>query len=195
MARPPGAAGSDRVHLHAVIADTLEQLRDAIEARHIRVENRVDASLPALHVDKPKFYRLFELLLKDEMAGLPAGSTVTISAGLFPGLAPGQQEIQVQLSDNGPGLSKEDLRLVFDPFAVDRSGSLKEYGIHLMACFFIVHHHSGRIDARSEPGQGTTFTLRLPTNPAQVPPAAEEQDFLQKVLLSEALWEKLISSD
>ena len=70
-----------------------------------------------------------------------------------------------------------------------------EYGIHLMACFFIVHHHGGRIDARGEPGQGTTFTLRMPTNPGKVPSTQEEQDFLQKVLLSESLWEKLISSD
>ena len=65
-----------------------------------------------------------------------------------------------------PGLPKEALRLVFDPFVV-RSDSPMEYGIHLMACYFIVHHHGGRIEARSEAGQGTTFTLRLPVNPTR----------------------------
>jgi hypothetical protein len=64
-----------------------------------------------------------------------------------------------------------------------------------MACYFIVHHHSGRIDARSEDGKGTTFTLRLPTNPSQIQPIQNEHEFLQKVLLSDSLWEKLITSD
>jgi signal transduction histidine kinase len=91
-------------------------------------------------------------------------------------------------------LPKEALRLVFDPFVV-RSDSPMEYGIHLMACYFIVHHHGGRIDARSEPGQGTTFALRLPVDPSQAPPLKDESEFLQKVLLSETLWEKLASSD
>jgi len=98
------------------------------------------------------------------------------------------------VSDNGPGLPKEALRLIFDPFVV-RSDSPMEYGIHLMACYFIVHHHGGRIDAASEPGQGTTFTLRLPLNPAQVSPAQDETDFFHKVLLNESLWEKLIAKD
>jgi signal transduction histidine kinase len=91
-------------------------------------------------------------------------------------------------------LPKEALRLVFDPFVV-RSDSPVEFGIHLMACYFIVHHHGGRISAVSEDGQGTTFSLRLPINPSQAPQAQEEQEFLQKVLLSETLWEKLISAD
>src|SRR5439155_25519850 len=110
------------------------------------------------------------------------------------GAPAGKQEIEVQVSNNGPGLPKEALRLVFDPFVV-RSDSPVEYGIHLMACYFIVHHHSGRIDARSEEGKGTTFTLRLPLNPEQAPAAPPEQDFLHKVLLNEGLFEKLISSD
>ena len=78
------------------------------------------------------------------------------------------------------------------PF-VARGGMPSEYGIHLMACFFIVHHHGGKIDARSQPGQGSTFTLRLPLHPERVEPAAAEADFLQKALLNEELWQKLIS--
>jgi hypothetical protein len=71
-----------------------------------------------------------------------------------------------------------------------------EYGINLMACYFIVHHHGGKIEAASEPGRGTTFTLKLPTNPAaQLPKTAEESDFVQKIIHNNSLWEKLISSE
>jgi two-component system probable response regulator PhcQ len=190
----PAFEFSDVVQLRQVVTESVEQLKDSFASKQIQVENIIPETLPALKVDKPKFYRLFELLLKDEIASLPQGSRVTLSATALSNGGPGKDTIQVQLSDNGPGLPKEALRLIFDPFVV-RSDSPMEYGIHLMACYFIVHHHGGRIDARSQDGQGTTFTLRLPTNPNQVTPAQNEQDFLQKVLLSDRLWENLISTD
>ena len=190
----PAFEFTDRVQLHEVVAEKVMLLKDGFAARNIEVENLVPTNLPALSVDGPKFFRLFELLLKDELASLPPGSRVTLSAKLLSPAGSERQEIEVQVSDNGPGLPKEELRLVFDPFVV-RSDSPMEYGIHLMACYFIVHHHSGHIDARSEEGVGTTFTLRLPLNPNQCPPPQNGQDFLQKVLLNETLWEKLISAD
>jgi two-component system, probable response regulator PhcQ len=190
----PAFTFGDQVRLHEVVAEAFVPLKDRFAAKQIEVENQVPPSLPVLNVDRPKFCRLFELLLKDELASLPPGSRVTISASLLNGARADKQEVQVQVSDNGPGLPKEALRLVFDPFVV-RSDSPMEYGIHLMACYFIVHHHGGRIDARSEEGKGTTFTLRLPVNPDLAPPLPDEQEFLQKVLLSETLWEKLISSE
>ncbi len=191
----PSFAFKDQVHLRQVVDQALDQLKEDLAARNLQVENRIPESLPVMSVDKPKFCRLFELLFKDEIASLPAGSRITLSASVLNHTPSDKQQIQVQVSDNGPGLPKESLRLVFDPFVV-RTDSPMEYGIHLMACFFIVHHHGGRIEARSETGQGTTFTLRLPVNPAAVPVAPQsEQDFLQKVLLSDTLWEKLISSE
>jgi two-component system probable response regulator PhcQ len=190
----PAFEFGDRVQLCRVVEENIDQLKPSFAAKNITIENNIPDSLPELNVDKPKFYRLFELLLKDEIASLPSGTRVTVSANMLNGAAADKQEIQVQVSDNGPGLPKEALRLVFDPFVV-RSDSPMEYGIHLMACYFIVHHHGGRIDARSEEGQGTTFTLRLPINPTQAPSTQIDQDFLHKVLLSETLWEKLISSE
>ena len=70
-----------------------------------------------------------------------------------------------------------------------------EYGIHLMACYFIVHHHNGKIEARNEDGRGTTFTIQMPVNPNLNAAAQSDTDFLQKVLLNDSIWEKLISSD
>jgi two-component system probable response regulator PhcQ len=185
----------DRVHVHTVVSDVVLQLKDGFEAKNIVVDNQISDALPVLHVDKPKFYRLFELLLKDEIASLPAGSRITFTAKAVAGTPPEQQQVEIEVSDNGPGLPKEALRLVFDPFVV-RSDSPMEYGIHLMACYFIVHHHGGRINARSGDGQGTTFTIRLLTNPTKAPISQKsDTDFLQKVLLNDSLWEKLISSE
>jgi two-component system probable response regulator PhcQ len=184
----------DPVHLHTVVSDVIAELKDGFAAKKLQVENHISASLPILHVDKPKFCRLFELLLKDEIASLPAGSRITLSAKADASKTTDQQYVEIEVRDNGPGLPKEALRLVFDPFVV-RSDSPMEYGIHLMACYFIVHHHSGRINARSENGQGTVFTIRLPTNPSHVVISQKnDTEFLQKVLLNDSLWEKLISS-
>jgi signal transduction histidine kinase len=194
VSEQPSFEFGHRVHLHEVVAEEVLRLKEGFLAKRIEVDNQIPVSLPMLNVDKPKFCRLFELLLKDEMASLPAGSRVTLSAQLLNGAESKRQEVQVLVSDNGPGLPKEALRLLFDPFVV-RSDSPAEYGIHLMACYFIVHHHGGRIDATSEGGRGTTFTLRLPVDPDSAPPPQNEQEFLQKVLLSETLWEKLISSE
>src|SRR5438132_211798 len=180
----PAFEFSDKVQLRQVLADTIEQLQDGFRQKSIQVENLVPESLPLMSVDKGKFYRLFELMLKDEIASLPAGSRIQLNAAVANGAAPEKQQIKIEVSDNGPGLPKEALRLVFDPFVV-RSDSPVEYGIHLMACYFIVHHHGGRIDAKSAEGEGTTFTIRLPVNPNQTPVTTQnDQDFLQKVLLN-----------
>jgi two-component system, probable response regulator PhcQ len=191
----PAFAFADPVQLHSVVAHIIDRLKEPLAAKHLTVENQIPESLPALNVDKPKFFRLFELLLKDEIASLPAGSRVTLSASLLDSGPVEKRQIRVQLHDNGPGLPTEALRLVFDPFVV-RSDSPMEYGIHLMACYFIVHHHGGRIEAKSDEGKGTTFTLHLPINPNQAPsPPQTESDLLHKVLLNQTLWEKLISSE
>jgi two-component system probable response regulator PhcQ len=190
---PPSSHFNDQVFIHETIAAVLKSFEDQFAARHIQVDNRVPDSLPALRADRPKFFRLFELLLKDELASLPAGSRLRLTAELQQkdGARP---EIQIQISDDGPGLTQEALRVVFDPFVV-RGDTPAEYGIHLMACFFVVYHHGGRIDAKSQPGRGTTFTICLPLNPERAVPPPDEQDFLRRVLLNEELWEKLISSE
>ena len=187
----PSVQFSDRVRLQEVVAAIVGDLKASSDAKQIQIENQIPDSLPELNVDKPKFYRLFELLIKDELASLPAGSRVTITAEALNG-GP-KPQVQVQISDNGPGIPEEALRVLFDPFVV-RSDAPAEYGIHLMACFFIVYHHGGKIEAKSTEGQGTTFTLRLPLNPER---AALELNhgLLQKSFLNEKIWEKLISSE
>lgn len=181
----------DRVVLREVLQNTIQQLTPALTSRQIQVDNQISDALPPMNVDLAKFERLFELLLKDEIASLPTGSRVTLTAQVLNDAA--KPEMQIQVSDNGPGLPQEALRVIFDPFVV-RADAPAEYGIHLMACYFIVFHHGGKIEAHSEEGKGTTFTLRLPLQPERTAAPAGDQDFLRKALLNESLWEKLIST-
>jgi len=181
---------ADEVSLAAVVGAALDTLKEPFAARKIEIENKIPGALPTLHADKPKFYRLFELLFKDELAMLPAGSKISLTAELHnTGTKP---EIVLQIVDNGPDLPQEALNVILDPFVVS-GGTPSEYGINLMACFFIVHHHGGKIEAKSQPGGGNRFTIRLPLHPEQVAPPPDETQFLQKALLNEGLWEKLLS--
>ncbi len=179
----------DQVRLHDVVAAVADGLKPSLSPKNLLLACDVPDSLPVLIVDKPKFQRLFELLLKDEIVSLPPGSQIAVSAR--PGATEGTIEVQVR--DNGPGLPKEALRLVFDPFIV-RSDSPMEFGLNLMACYFIVHHHGGRIDAHSEPGQGTAFTLRLLVDANRQSSSQENEELLQKIFVNNTLWEKLVSS-
>jgi two-component system, probable response regulator PhcQ len=187
----PATQFADEVSLADAVGAALEMFKEQFAARKIEIENKIPDSLPALHADKSKFYRLFELLFKDELAMLPAGSKISLTAELQNTAA--KTEIVLQISDNGPGLPQEALSVIFDPFVVS-GGAPSEYGINLMACFFIVHHHGGKIDAKSHPGRGTTFTIHLPLKPEPVVSSPDETEFLQKALLNEGLWGKLTAS-
>ncbi len=186
----PATQFADEVSLPAAVGAALEMFKEQFAARKIEIENKIPDSLPALRADKSKFYRLFELLLKDELAMLPAGSKISLTAELQNAAA--KPEIVLQITDNGPGLPQEALSVIFDPFVVS-GGAPSEYGINLMACFFIVHHHGGKIEAKSQPGRGNHFTLRLPLQPEPAASSPDETAFLQKALLNDGLWEKLLA--
>jgi two-component system probable response regulator PhcQ len=178
---------ADEIQLKPAVARCLEHLHEALAARRIEVDNQIPDTLPTLRVDRPKFDRLFDLMLRDELAMLPVGCRITFAAELR-GL-----EVAILLTDNGPDLPQEALRVVLDPFVVTHSAP-SEYGINLMACFFIVHHHGGRIEAQNLPGGGNRFTLYLPLHPERAAAVAEDSDFLRKAMLNENLWEKLLAN-
>jgi two-component system probable response regulator PhcQ len=158
------AAFPDKINLSPALAEILAALQPAFAARRIEVKNQIPENLPALHVDRPKFKRLFELLFKDELAMLPAGSRIALAAAET--ALDGRPALALTLTDNGPALPQDTVNLVLDPFAT--RGKPSEYGINLMICLFIVHHHGGTIEVSVAPDGGNVFTLRLPLQPEKV---------------------------
>ncbi|MES2091384.1 MAG: ATP-binding protein [Pseudomonadota bacterium] len=70
-------------------------------------------------------------------------------------------EVWVDISDNGSGISPENLRRIFDPFFTTKPVG-KGTGLGLSLSYGIIKKHNGRIDVQSVLGQGTTFRLTLP---------------------------------
>jgi len=179
----PSAHLADNVKLRTVVADASAGLSAALAAKKIEVLNLVPEDLPTIAGDRMKLLRLLELVLREELANLPEGAQVTFGAEIINGEIP---EIRLEIRDNGPGLPPEALQFLFDPFMV-RTDSPSEYGIHLMACFFIVHHHGGRIQAAGDPGKGTVFNIFLPLKPDRSI-AGLNQGLLQQSRLAEQVW-------
>ena len=69
--------------------------------------------------------------------------------------------IRVAFADDGPGISREDLRHLFNPFFSTKEVG-KGTGLGLSICHGIVAEHGGRIWAESEEGKGATFFIELP---------------------------------
>jgi two-component system, probable response regulator PhcQ len=174
--------------LDQTVARSLENLTSLLLQKSITVFNQIPPGLPPLVVEEEKFQCLFDLLLKDEIMRLPAGSQIFVSARLGSGK---KQEVETEVGDNGPRWPKEALRSVFDPFSL-RVTNPKEFG-NLIACYFIVHHHGGRIEVRNREGGGVIFTVTFPLQPKMSSPAEEEEDFISTVMMNDAFWERILA--
>lgn len=80
---------------------------------------------------------------------------------------------EIQVQDTGPGIPPPVRRHLFDPYFSGREAG-RGLGLGLSKCWRIVTAHGGRIDVHSEPGRGTTFTVRLPCAQRCEPAAAVE---------------------
>jgi signal transduction histidine kinase len=71
--------------------------------------------------------------------------------------------VEITVSDSGQGIAAENLSRIFDPFFTTKAVG-KGTGLGLNVTYNIIKKHHGAIDVRSEPGKGTTFTIRIPVS-------------------------------
>jgi two-component system probable response regulator PhcQ len=177
------------LQLNETITRSVEKLKTTSAPKNITVGKQIPAGLPTLLVEEEKFQRFFDLLLKDEVDRLPPGSRVFVSARLD---LEKKQEIEIELEDDGPPWPNETLRSVFDPFSL-RLNNPQEFGINLIACYFIVHHHGGSIEVRNREDRGVVFTVTFPLEPKISSAAEREEDFVTTVMMNDAFWERILT--
>ena len=189
--RPDGTFAPG-VKLPELVQNRLSAIQSQLAGRSVQADLQIPADLPPLVADRPRLEKLFDFLFEEELNNLPEGGRFQLSARTLPANGHDPERIELRLEDNGPGLSPDALRGLFDPFYA-RSGDPRQSGIRLMACYFIVFHHNGRIRLDSAPEGGLHLNIQLPLQPPATSPRSNEEEFLQRVLFNDRLWEKILA--
>lgn len=125
---------------------------DELSAAHSVSLDLEPESVP-LRADPGQLRQVFWNLLRNAVAAMPEGGTLTLVARLA-GDAWG-----LTLADEGRGMSREEVDHLFTPFAHAVPGGT---GLGLAIVYRIVEEHGGRIRVKSAPGAGTAITITLP---------------------------------
>lgn len=189
---PPSAPNDEEVDLSEIVTEAIEKHSSTLALRSISVNVSSSAVRPVL-ASRKMICRLFDLLFKDEASNAIEGGKLSVSLASEKSKT-GVDGVRVYIDDDGPGLSAENLQCLFDPFFT-RSGKPDQYGINLLASYFLVYHHSGTISAYGSEQGGVRFDIWLPLDPAALPSVGGEQAFLSRVLETERAWEKKLMGD
>jgi len=128
------------------------------KVNNIEIEKRLGANLPEIMIDHFQMQQVFlNIVVNAEFAMLESHKRgkLIIATERSDGV------IRITLTDDGPGIAKENLKHIFDPFFTTKEVG-KGTGLGLSICHGIITEHGGKIYARSEEGQGASFIVELP---------------------------------
>jgi two-component system NtrC family sensor kinase len=143
-----------------IIEDVLRLRVYDHKAKHIEVERQFTPNPPEVMVDYFQMQQVFmNIIINAEyfMASAHNRGTLTIAA------KEQDDTVTILFSDDGPGITPENLGRIFDPFFTTKEAG-QGTGLGLSICHGIVTEHGGRIYAKSQLGKGTTVIIELPVN-------------------------------
>jgi signal transduction histidine kinase len=143
-----------------LIIEVMSELEPIIKRSNLAVRRRVAAKLPPIRSDRQKVKQVVLNLLSNALKFTTDGS-VTITASYH---GPSRM-VSIAVRDTGVGIEETDQGKVFEDFRQLDSSPARGYGgtgLGLAICRRLAHMLDGSIELHSRPGQGSTFTLRLP---------------------------------
>ena len=147
-------------HLNEIVTDTLELRRYALRTAGIEVTLDLDEGLPATWADPFQLQQVVLNLLVNAEQAL-AEIDVDRKIHLRTSREGGGAKIVLSVADNGPGIAREQLDRIFNPFFTTKPVG-QGTGLGLSISDGIIHEHDGRIRVDSTPGSGATFIVELP---------------------------------
>jgi PAS domain S-box-containing protein len=149
-------------HLESLLESSLSLVRHRAEAQGITLELSIALGLQTVMGGSRQLKQVMLNLLSNAVQFTPENGTVRITAIPGTGLYSGTLEIAVH--DSGVGIAHDELERIFEPFTQASSALEKHkgFGLGLTLTKRLVELHGGSIGVTSEPGLGSTFTVRLP---------------------------------
>jgi two-component system NtrC family sensor kinase len=147
--------------LNAAVRRCVRLVEHKLDLASVQLQLELDAALPQVHCDPAQIEQVLLALVVNAVDAMPKGG----SLGVRTSAAGGGREVVVEVRDDGVGIAPDLLPKIFEPFFTTKEEG-HGVGLGLAISRGIVERHGGRIEASSDPGRGTVFTVRLPVNPA-----------------------------
>ena len=138
-----------------VVRHGVDLARSYADSSKLSLELKLADSLPLVSLSMTEMEQVIVNLIKNAVEATPGGVKVTIKTYM------NEHYVCAAVTDDGPGMSPETTRYIFDPFFSTKrqtGGS----GLGLSICHGIVLDHGGLINVESKLGAGSTFTIKLP---------------------------------
>jgi signal transduction histidine kinase len=146
----------DEVDLAALCEEAGQAFGEQAERKGIDFEIIVEPAAGTLTGDRRRLRQSIDNLLKNAIASTEEGGRVLLHA------SGNSRRAEINVSDNGKGISAAEQARVFDRFHRSEGGGDSALGLGLPLAKQFVEAHGGTIELLSRPGQGTTVTVRLP---------------------------------
>lgn len=133
------------------------------KGKGVQLKIRYGSGVGTILADKALFSEIIANLLSNAVKFTPPAGTVILS--LDTSIDGKAKYLEIKVTDTGKGISKEDLKDIFNPFVVGEKTSVRTFGglgVGLALTKRFVEVLDGRIDVESEEGKGSTFTVSLP---------------------------------
>jgi signal transduction histidine kinase len=141
-------------HLLQELADFVRPLATR-QGLTLRVD--VDPDVPLMEIDRTLLRQAILNLVKNGMEALSHGGALTLASRVH------AEQVDITVSDTGPGISPEVGERLFEPFFTTKPQGT---GLGLSIARQITDEHGGELSWSSRPGAGTTFTIRIPVKRA-----------------------------
>ncbi len=157
FARPP-APGKSRINLAEVVERTLNLHAYSLRKNNITLDFLKESGVPYAMGDPHQLMQVFlNLILNAEQAIREARDKGTLRIRL----GKGENSVWVSFHDDGPGIPKENLASIFDPFYTTKRPG-RGTGLGLSICKSVLKEHNGSVEAANAPDGGAVFTVTLP---------------------------------
>ena len=170
----------EHLDIGEVVGQVLRIVTETFD-RRIRIETRLAPGLPCIGGDPGQLELALLNLCINARDAMPAGGTLTIETSVVifggedapcpPHCVPGEY-VRLVVRDTGVGMEPELLHRIFEPFFTTKEPG-KGSGLGLATVYGIVSSHGGFVQATSQIGRGSEFTLHLPVVPRHVGPSVQ----------------------
>lgn len=146
----------EKHNIGQITRETIESFAATASAKNILLRALPSDIAGDIVCDRDRIMQILSNLISNALKFTPDGGSVTIKAKTS------EAEVQISVTDTGPGIPEEKLEQIFERFTQLGSNDRKGLGLGLYISKMLVEAHNGRLWIQSKTGEGSTFFFTIP---------------------------------